>query len=71
MKINLVTSFYNNSQYFDEISKSVEEAIKLYPNTEWVVTDDFDKSDIGITLKKYQLTNYHTKVITQNHKQEL
>ena len=71
MKINLVTSFYNNSQYFDEISKSVEEAIKLYPNTEWVVTDDFDKSDIGITLKKYQLTNYHTKVITQNYKQEL
>ena len=69
MKLSIVTSYYNCSQYIEEQSNSI--LSQSYQNWEWIIADDFSSDDTKYKLINLQKKDNRIRLIKLKHKKEI
>lgn len=69
MKFTLVTSFYNGSQFVEDLWKRIQ--AQTYTNWEWIVTDDFSSDGGKEVILELAKTSRKIKYVEQSSKKEM
>ena len=69
MKLTLTTSFYNHSEFVNQLYENI--LSQTYKNWEWVVTDDFSSEETKSLLMEISEKDRRVRYVEQSKKKEM